>query len=113
MVPPPLKAKNCISDEELFEVKKYMKTSGYFETSKVGGMEIGLIQEFVRLFQKGNKYAVYSQCFIFRLVALQKPLSEDGQFQLKRILARRSRRFARKLGEFHRLKKPDQENVMS
>jgi hypothetical protein len=45
-------------------------------------------------------------------VAFKQPLSEDGQNQLKRVLARRSRRFARKLGDFHGLTKQDQENVL-
>ena len=46
-----------------------------------------------------------------RLIAFQHPISKNGQIQLKRVFARRSRRFARKLGDFQRLKKPDQDIV--
>ena len=46
--PPLLKQKNYISDAELFEVKIYVKISGYFDSSKVGGLETGLVREIVR-----------------------------------------------------------------
>ena len=46
--PLPLRPKNLISDEEMFEVKQYVKTSGYFDNSKVKSMETGLVREIVR-----------------------------------------------------------------
>ena len=45
-------------------------------------------------------------------MAFQQPLSQSGQAQLKQVLARRSRRFTRKLGHFQTLKRQDQENVI-
>ena len=48
---------------------------------------------------------------LFRLIAFKQPLSDEGQAQLQRTLARRSRRFARKLNEFRRICKQDQEKV--
>ena len=48
VAPPPLRPKNYISDEEMVEVNNYAKTSGYFDKSKVSGLDIGLVREFVR-----------------------------------------------------------------
>jgi len=92
--PPLLKSKNFINAEEKMEVNYLVKTSGHFDSSKIGGLGVELVREFVRL------------------IAFQHPISKYGQTRLKRVFARRSRRFARKLGDFQRLKKADQEIVM-
>ena len=51
--PPPLRnwigsLRDWISDKEIMEVTKYVKTSGYFDISKVNDMELGLIREIIR-----------------------------------------------------------------
>ena len=48
MAPPPLKPKNYISNDEMLELNNYIKTSGYFDNNKVGGLNFELIREFIR-----------------------------------------------------------------
>ena len=48
--PPPrlMRPVSCISEEELLEVKNYVKTSGYFDISKVRDMDNLLLRELIR-----------------------------------------------------------------
>ena len=46
--PPLLKCKNFIEAKEKIEVNYLVKTSGHFESSKIGGLGVELVREFVR-----------------------------------------------------------------
>ena len=46
--PPLLKSKNFINAEEKMEVNYLVKTSGHFDSSKIGGLGVELVREFVR-----------------------------------------------------------------
>ena len=46
--PPLLKGRNFINAEEKMEVNYLVKTSGHFESSKIGGLGVELVREFVR-----------------------------------------------------------------
>merc|ERR1719430_823095 len=86
---------NCINEEEMLEIKDLVKTSGYYEISKVNDMETSLIRD------------------IIRMIAFSHRLPSTGQKQLKDVLAKRFRKIAKKLGEFQLLSFKDREEILT
>eukprot|EP00092_Neocalanus_flemingeri_P041907 GFUD01045641.1.p1 GENE.GFUD01045641.1~~GFUD01045641.1.p1 ORF type:complete len:476 (-),score=149.67 GFUD01045641.1:139-1566(-) len=86
---------SCISEEEMLEVKDLVKTSGYFEMSKVNDMETSLIRD------------------IIRMIAFRHPLPVNSQKQLKEVLNKRFRKIAKRLQEFQMLSFKDREEILT
>jgi len=86
---------NCITEEEMLEINELVKTSGYYELSKVNDMETSLIRD------------------IIRMIAFSHRLPSTGQKQLKDVLAKRFRKIAKKLREFQLLSFKDREEILT
>merc|ERR1719474_2561662 len=84
-----------INEEEMLEVNDLVKTSGYYETSKVNDMETSLIRD------------------IIRMVAFSHQLPQTGQKQLKEVLSKRFKKIAKKLREFQLLSFQDKEEILN
>jgi len=84
-----------INEEEMLEVNDLVKTSGYYETSKVNDMETSLIRD------------------IIRMVAFSHQLPLTGQRQLKEVLSKRFKKIAKKLREFQLLSFKDREEILT
>merc|ERR1712106_279139 len=84
-----------INKEEMLEINDLVKTSGYFEMSKVNDMETSLIRD------------------IIRMIAFSHPLPLAGQKQLKEVLSKRFRKIAKNLREFQLLSFKDREEILT
>ena len=79
----------------MLEVKDLVKTSGYFEMSKVNDMETTLIRDIIRSF--GFPCNIKKRVNFFRMIAFSHRLPTTGQKQLKEVHSKRFRKIARKL----------------
>lgn len=84
-----------ISEEEMLEVNDLVKTSGYYEMSKVNDMETSLIRD------------------IIRMIAFCHPLPVNGQKQLREVLSKRYKKIAKRLREFQFLSFKDKEEILT
>jgi len=83
-----------MNELELVFLDKYVTASDYWEISKVGDMDTGLIRQ------------------IIRMVAFRAQLDESGQSQLRNVMMSRSRKFASYLSEFQELSSADQTEIL-
>jgi len=79
----------------LVQVNDLVKTSGYFEMSKVNDMETYLIRD------------------IIRMIAFCHPLPVNGQKQLREVLTNRHTKIAKRLREFQLLSFKDKEEILN
>ena len=87
--------KVIISKEEQANVESYVRSSDYWEQSKVNDMDTGLIRQ------------------IIRMVAFRANLDETGQEQLRSLMTDRTKRFANSLTEFQSLCVKDRTEILT
>lgn len=83
-----------ISEDEMLEVTDLVRSTGYYETSKVDDMEILLLRD------------------IIRMVAFRHALPRASQQQLRDVLTRRFEKIAEKIKDFEVLPYEDQKEIL-
>ena len=87
------KSFKVISEDEMLEVTDLVRSTGYYEKSKVNDMETSLIRD------------------IIRMVAFRHALPLAGQQQLRNVLTRRFEKIAKKIKDYEVLPYEDKKEV--